>query len=62
MIVGKHPWTGNAGCIYPDADGKFRICNVLGTGPDMLKVTLDSGHECYAEKRSLRTIDSGVKK
>jgi len=38
------------------------VSNILGTGPDMLKVTLDSGHECYAEKRSLRTIDSGVKK
>ena len=60
-IVGNHPWAGNAGWIRPDADGKFRICNVLGSGPDMLKVTVDNGQECYAEKRHLRTIDSGVK-
>jgi hypothetical protein len=56
MIVGDHPWTGNAGWIYPEADGTFRVCNVLGTGPDMLKVKLDNGQECYAEKQWLRTI------
>lgn len=53
-IVGSHPWSGYAGVINPE-DGGFVAHRILGRGPDMYKVALENGHECFASKANLRT-------
>lgn len=55
-IVGDHPWTGHSGTIEPTHHGRYLVTRVLG-GPEMLRVKLESGHECYAEKKHLELIE-----
>jgi hypothetical protein len=57
MLVGDHPWADNLGWIKPK-DGGYETLRVLGTGPPMVKVTLDNGEQCYAEDGHLQRIET----
>ncbi len=52
QIVGDHPWSGHVGEIRP-VEGGYEAHRILGKGPDMYKVTLGNGHECFASKQNL---------
>ena len=56
-IVGDHPWSGHAGDVVSLPNGKFEVTRVLG-GEEMLKVTLDDGHKCFAGKQNLRLLET----
>jgi len=57
VIIGDHPWADNFGWIEPSPEGVATI-SVMGT--PMVKVRLDRGEECYAEKKHLRKIERPV--
>lgn len=54
-VVGEHPWSGEFGFLEPKGSG-YEVIQVLGRLPDMYKVKLNNGHECYASKANLRSL------
>lgn len=55
-IVGDHPWTGTNGEIDLEPSGGVKVTRILGTGPDMYKVRMENGQECFAEMKHLRLV------
>lgn len=55
-IVGKHPWTGSSGTVARTDTGGVQTIRIFSTGPEMVKVILDGGHECFAEKKHMRLL------
>ena len=55
-IVGSHPWSGSSGVIEAEPGGGVYAHRILGTGPSMYKVLMESGEECFAELRHLRMV------
>lgn len=54
-IVGDHPWAENFGWVESVEPGKFLVLKVFLE--DLVKVTLDNGHECYAGKQHLKIVE-----